>query len=332
MEAFEIVLKILQGGCADLTDTDWYSFLGFCDWHRITGYLADRLAADAVPAQARRRIATARREQKYRFGILYEAAARVGNALQKSGVRHAFLKGSVLTGRLYMPGERDSNDIDILCGQADLTAVDRVLQDLGYVQGLYRNNGIVPFSRAEIVKRRMNRGETAPYVVETGDALVPFAEIDVNFSLDWLPGTALTDKFLEHTQGVPCGLTGLDDVHHLLFLCMHQYKEATVLSMVRRMKDIELYKFLDIYLLQGHADAARFWQAANEYGLTAQCGEVLYQTGQLFPDMKLTAEKPVAADTVIDPEDGNKRYGWDADFLDRLCDTGRLKYLRAAAE
>ncbi|UJF31352.1 nucleotidyltransferase family protein [Paenibacillus hexagrammi] len=92
----------------------------------------------------------------------------------KSGIPHAFLKGSILAHSIYPAGCRISSDIDILLRAEDLTACGHVLKELGFIQGFYDENEriVVPATRREILNHRMNYGEVVPYrkaVQEPGD-------------------------------------------------------------------------------------------------------------------------------------------------------------------
>lgn len=131
----------------------------------------------------------------------------------------------------------------------------------------------------------MNRGETAPYLKLTGDKLLPFIEIDLNFSLDWLPSSDIgaVDRFLRNTTLLENGLTGLTPSYCFMFLCMHLYKEATVLSMVQRSKDIELYKYLDIYKLFPQIDVSKFRALAEELGIDKECNYARIIPNGYFP-------------------------------------------------
>ena len=109
-------------------------------------------------------------------------------------------------------------------------------------------------SRNEIVSRRMNRGETAPFILKTEDTCVPFIEVDLNFSLDYLPNSnkellsAVLQETVDYSGSIVGGIRSLKIEDFFLQLIMHQYKESILYSMVERNKDVELYKLLDIYL------------------------------------------------------------------------------------
>ena len=326
-------LALLNGETPDCSQIDWYEFSGFCDFHRIAGYLADKLPA-GVPPQVRRHFDLQRACQALRQQTLSDAAAEIEKALTEKGLSHAFLKGSALCGECYAAGERDSNDVDLLILPEDAGGAGKTLEALGYVQGRVEAGEIVPFSRAEIVSRRMNRGETAPYVRRAETALAPFVEIDLNFSPDELPASdpRVVREFLSRSRPNARGLTVLSDVDSLIFLCTHLYKEATVLSMVRRYKDLELYKYLDLSKLIPRVDSDAFRERVGALGLEKPCEYALYHAGLLFPQLGISCEVPEDVKEVRDPADGGKVYEWRMDFSERLSDTGRLRALRPRSE
>ena len=327
------VLKLIETGTLSESVKNWYQFLGFCDFHRMTGYLTDDLIASPdVPAQVKRHARIQKAYQAHKQDELIGAAKVLSVRLEAYKLPHTFLKGMVLAGYIYGPGERCSNDIDLLVLPKDVGRISEILKSIGYVQGIYQNGQIKEFDRLEIIKRRMNRGETAPFVKLTGDDIAPFIEIDINFSLDWLPTdeSNLTEEFLRNTIIAKNGLRTLDTEHSVIYLCMHLYKEAMVYSMVRRLKDIELYKYLDIYIMLKQIDIKRFWHWAGIYGLRKQCEYAIWCTNQLFPSLDLGLRTPEEIDRVIDPENGDKEYIWEIPFMERVFNTSRLSRLRVS--
>ena len=324
------VLNLIEHG--ELCDSvdDWYSFLGFCDFHRITGYLADSLnAISDIPVQVKRHARIQKDYQVCKQSKLVAAANELSARLECMKLSHSFLKGVVLTGEIYDFGQRCSNDVDLLIAPKDLSKTSNILKSLGYVQGLYRDGSIKVFDRAEIIRRRMNWGEVAPFVKLVEDDIAHFVEIDINFSLDWMPKNAsLTEKFLQNTTVSNNGIRALDAEHCLVFLCVHLYKEAYILSMVKHFKDIEVYKYIDIFKIVNLIDKERFWRLSDMYGLKLQCEYALYCTNILFPSLDLKIKKPKNLDKVIDPESRNKEHKWDISFIERLYNTSRLDYLR----
>ena len=328
------VLKLIEAGELDDKVSDWYSLLGFCDFHRITGYLADKLIAiPDAPAQLKRHTGIQKAYQTHKQNKIIDAAKEMSTCLEEAKLPHSFLKGVILSGEIYGAGQRCSNDVDLLISPNNVGKASDILKSLGYIQGVYKDGEINPFDRLEIIKRRMNRGEAAPFVKLTQDLFVPFIEVDINFSLDWLPANeGLTELFLQNTLKSHAGLRTLDAEHCFIYLCMHLYKEAAVLSMVKRLKDIELYKYVDIFRIVKLIKIEVFWELADWYGLRSQCEYVLYCTNLLFPSLDLKISKPKGLDKVIDPENGDKEYVWKLPFIERMNDTSRLNKLRSIDE
>jgi DNA-binding transcriptional regulator GbsR (MarR family) len=118
---------------------------------------------------------------------------------------------------------------------------------------------------------------------------------------------------------------------------MHQYKESTVYSMVKRHKDFELYKLLDIYLFLNSfiVSENKFIETVKKYGLQKQVFTVLRTVSQIFKTLdveKLIKElsvKKIGFD-VIDPENNNKEYKWTNNIDKRLLSYEKKKYLKEA--
>lgn len=268
-------------------DLDWYWILGFLELNKIGGYFFNKTKEldIKIPQSAERKLSQVLKMQSERNRFMRKYIQDIGDELRYEKLRFAFLKGSVLSNTnfrfseksfgcmalaegtkqtyrrqagepFYGEGERVSNDIDLLAEQKDISAIAKVLKNMGFVQGYYdfRESKIVPLPRAEILSRRMNRGETAPFVLETDDPCVPFVEVDINFSLDYLPNShedmlhAVLKDSLCYAGNISGGIRSLQADDFFLHLIMHQYKESVLYSMVQRSKDTELYKLLDIYL------------------------------------------------------------------------------------
>lgn len=72
--------------------------------------------------------------QRLREDVLAEAARELSAALDQAGVRHCFVKGAALLGRVYEPGDREMLDLDLLLHPADVPPALRALRRLGYRQ------------------------------------------------------------------------------------------------------------------------------------------------------------------------------------------------------
>ncbi|MGN1100013.1 MAG: nucleotidyltransferase family protein, partial [Christensenellales bacterium] len=235
-------------------------------------------------------------------------------------------------------GERVSNDVDILVNQDEISSVSKALYELGFVQGVYDKdkNEITEFSRTEIVKRRINRGEVAPFVKKSEDAEFPYVEADINFSLGNTPteGAELLRGMIDSARDYSGKILMRipDGEMFFLHLIMHQYKESRLMFTVERNKDTDLYKLADIYymLKADIPDLERMEFLIKKYGIEREAGYVLRQTGEIFSDWRILsfAEKfKGAVPEVIDYENG-KTYERTGNERRRLCSFDKKKFLR----
>lgn len=275
------ILSVLQGEGIKYKPSDWYSILGFLEFHRVAVFFFNRALEIGVviPEQIAKILYAFNNEQKLIWQKKMKYINYISSALEKLQINYAFLKGSVLQDRnfqrlsneyfscrrypqklkIYKEGERNSNDIDILASQNDLSKIGEVLRGLGFQQGYYdyKSGKLNTFSRQEILTRRMNRGETAPYILITDDSLLPYVEVDLNFSLDNLPGGTEVDEFLQDSI-ILDGIRTLEQNKFFLHLLTHQDKEISLFDMWCRNKNQSLYKLLDIYLF--------LWNGLVSYG------------------------------------------------------------------
>ena len=361
---FQFILGVLQNKKTDIkaSQIDWYSVLGFLELHKITGpfYHAVRMMDITIPQQVLRKLASIVRFQVLRNSAMQEWALKISAELNRAYIEHAFLKGSILnsaciyrdgfvspyaylrTGNeygtqatLYNSGDRISNDIDLLIEAKNISKVDNVLRSLGFVQGYwdFSKDNITELSRTEIISRRMNRGETAPYMQKIDSSVVPFIEVDVNFSIDYLPvgNEELLKDMLSSVRKYDNGLSSLSATFFFIHLLLHQYKEMTVLSMVKRNKDIELYKYLDIYKIikAGLIGWPLFFEIARKYNIEVVCVSVLKNAMTLFDTLQIDLSD-CGQTFVLDPENGNKKYVWTKSLKARMLHFDSVKFLREA--
>ncbi len=268
---------------------------------------------------------------------------RVAEILEKSGAEYALLKGAYLC-ELYPAGCRTANDVDVLTEGKWITAIGNALQEAGFRQGYIKGGRFVPASRQEIIHRKMTRGETVPYFLEVGLPYMPYLEVDINFSLDYkntidaaLPAFVSEAK-LRNIGENQCRT--LSDSHFLLHLCMHLYKEATTYPWVQMGRDMNLYKFCDLYVLLMQytlQDYKNLAEEAEKYGLFAQCCWVLsaVQTLLQIEDPMLLGFLARYAprdlqklDRVVDPA-GKKEFVYETpDLQQRFFAGNRIALLR----
>lgn len=354
-------------------DLDWYWILGFLELNKIGGYFFHKTKDYEIklPQSAERKLSQVLGLQSERNRFMRKYIQDISDELRYEKIRFAFLKGSVLSNTnfrfseksftcmalsedteqtyrrqagesFYGEGERVSNDIDLLVEQKDISAISEVLKNMGFVQGYYdfRESKIVALPRKEILSRRMNRGETAPFVVATDNPCVPFIEVDINFSLDYLPNSheemlhAILKDSLCYAGNISGGIRSLQADDFFLHLIMHQYKESILYSMVQRSKDTELYKLLDIYLFikRGYIELSGLYNKVKKYGLEQPVYSVMRSISELFTDFHFSDYASMfqpkdGADEVIEPPTG-RRFVWEKPISERINFFDKERFLR----
>ena len=243
---------------------------------------------DAVPREFRNAL-----KDSYNVGIEKASSFsvcldQICEALHTADFDYALLKGAYLNS-IYPEGLRTSNDVDILIERKNLSAICKLLKRCGYTQGNIRNGEFVPASRTEIVSSMMNRGETVPFIKEVDLPKLRFCEIDLNFSMDYKPtqdSEIMTDFLTDSMCAGKPGMKILSKTDFLIHLCLHIYKEATVMAWVNMHRDMSLYKFCDIYvLLDKWLDenfAKNLITRIGKYELQKECWYAFIYTRALF--------------------------------------------------
>lgn len=263
--------------------------------------------------------------------------------LAKQNIRYAMLKGAVLC-KLYPPGYRTSNDIDLLICPEDVTAIEKVLAENGFVQGKAQGDTIVLASRKEIIESKMMRGETVPFIKRVDLPCMKYVEIDLNFSLDYKNSkedtvSVLLDAAADRTID---GLTvrTLSEEDFFLHLCAHLYKEATTFPWVEMKRDMTLYKYSDLYLLLSRMtkeQVDRVFRRAKELRMTNICCFAITQTAELFANtprrvarkakMRLNL-RPNLLHTVYDPKEKMEYRYTETNLVSRFFAENRAQLLQ----
>lgn len=338
------ITSVLKGE-EQVYQPDWYSVLGFLVCHKIEGLFYRRACKQGInlPKKIKKVLRETFERQQRKVVLMRESIKEISQRLLQKQAKHIFLKGSVLSNIaqddtvIYEDGERTSNDIDLLVKSDELTIVEKTLYEAGFVQGEYNpQSGIIEaYSRFEIVKRRMNRGEIAPFIKLTGNKEFPFIEVDVNFSLGNTPteGQALLKEMIDSAIIYNGNIAISVPTEELFFLhlIMHQYKESCSLFMVDRNKDLDFYKLADIYyiLKETALDLRRVERLVKKYSLEQAVGAVLQQVGQAFFDKNIEclSRKFLAEQPIVIDYDSKKKYEWRNAIRSRLCTFNAKKYL-----
>jgi Uncharacterised nucleotidyltransferase len=269
------------------------------------------------------------------------------DALAAAGIRSALLKGAAVAGLAYPGlGMRVFNDNDILIDRDRLTDAGAVLADLGYVQGSwdYAKAQVRPARRADVMLYPVSSHQTHPYQRPTpAAATLECHRVDLHFSLDLLTPNrtdAAVADLLDHRVLLPDPpLWTLDPVDATVFVAVHFAKEAGYYGEVVRVKDLVLYKLVDLLaLLSGSAhpvDPAALAARAVGLGLAEPVYHALHHADVLFPDRVpaglLAALRPASLDYLDEVvDDAGTVHRWSVPIADRFFDARRLAKLAPA--
>ena len=278
---------------------DWYSLLGFIETNKLSGYVFNKIKEKKIqiPKLIYSNLYNIYSLQKVKNNIARKFINQLSYQLEINHINHAFLKGSILSNcnldnkkPTYKLGERTSNDIDILIDSKDIGKLEKILSQLHFKQGYYdyTKEKIILLDRKEIISRRLNRNETAPWVLKTTNTIVPFIEIDINFSTsNTVSDHHLTNKLLSNTRCYKSldknYIRSLEKYDFIVHLILHAYNELTNKFQIDRQKDIQLYKFLDLYLLfSKDIQLSKLLKLVKEYNIEYETFVIFKKLYEIF--------------------------------------------------
>lgn len=270
---------------------DWTLLLGLVIKHRVNGVICNRIQKmEGVPLSVKRSLQFMHLSQIQRNACHKEEIAKVYQELEREEVNYAFLKGAVLNFVYYGEGERISNDTDILVNLEDLAKVIKICEKMGYVQGHIEKGEIVPATKREIMFAQLNTYETVPMIKKTGNPYLPFHEFDINFRLGnddkgEMSKVMLKDTVLVGNSAFKLRMMSLEKF--LIYLCIHLYREATMVYKIVRGDDLILYKFMDIHYFiisnQQKLSWEKLLKEAESLDRQKDVYYALYFTEELYP-------------------------------------------------
>lgn len=285
-EIEDYVLNIIM-----LKKISWNLFLGLVSNHRVNGVICNRIQnMERVPLSVKRSLQFMLLSQIQRNSCHKQEIAKVYSELERKEVNYAFLKGAVLNFVYYGEGERISNDTDILVNVKDLAKVIRICEKMGYVQGHIESGKIVPATKKEIMFAQLNTYETVPMIKKTGNPYLPFHELDINFRLGNDDKGEMSKTMLKDTEIVGNSAFKLRTMsleRFLIYLCIHLYREATMVYKIVRGDDLILYKFMDIHYFiiwnQQKLSWEKLLKEAETLDRQKDVYYALYFTEELYP-------------------------------------------------
>lgn len=334
----ETVDEYIQNLILDPT-MNWDMFLGVLLNNRVNGVVYNKLVQfKKVPAKILFFLKAIYNEQAKRVEQHLKEIQIVNKAFKEAGIHYAFLKGAYMNSFVYKLGERNSNDTDIMVLPKDLIKCGRVLEDIGYKQGSMEGGEFRPASRKEIVFAKLNTYEIIPYIKIIENPHFPFHMVDINFKLSNDETKGISDRMLDTVRDIEneqYHLQIMSDENFLIFLCIHLYREATMVLKIMSGSDLTLYKFMDVhYFIHNVKDSINWDLLYKEAKILGRIEDVyftLYYVEELYPgtlnEEILNKLKPLDIN-YLDEYKGRSNseevYKWGLGFKERVLNSERI--------
>lgn len=194
---------------------------------------------------------------------VYREIERINKKFDDNKIKAVMLKGAILGPTLYEDiSLREFGDVDYLVSRKDITAVEKALKEIGYVQGSFDKDKkkIILATRAEILQRKKFTHELVEFIkVDTKKPDIVHM-IDINHEIFWRGKEDTwkfdTDNLLCHAKKVNtlnCEGYSLQPEYQLIQLCAHLFSEAVYFCWDKEWKrnksEVCLYRFIDVYTL-----------------------------------------------------------------------------------
>lgn len=271
---------------------DWCEVSGQLINHRIGGYFYKGLTKkqrEKLPKELKRMLELIVQIQENIMRKRLDEFTLISKALEEKNIRYAVLKGLVFVTDFYELGARRSNDIDIMVLEEDLKKLDPVLRSLGYIQSNLPNGELVEASKREKLIQIMNYHDLVPYMKKTRDN--ELIELDINFKFDSNENLIDNEIYEYGTQIYRkngYSVRGLPFYTHLLFLCIHFFREGTNSIWTSGKRDVVLYKIADIInYIRAHKNELRvdeFCKLIEKLKLGKKCYYTFHIINQFYQD------------------------------------------------
>ena len=270
----------------------------------------------------------------------YRTCAPVFSAIKN--IPYAVIKGAVLSQAAH--GDiiyRRSGDIDLLVSRDNIDKLLAIMRENGFVQGRISDDGIIPFTRKEILFHSSMTHQTAPFIKKTNNILCPYVKVDINMEVLWGEKTIKSnmDYILSNTVLFNvCGVEvyKLDTVMEFISLCLHHYKDMNSIYLLSQ-GSLKLYLFCDIYfyLINNSVDIAELSEKCGKLNVAEYVYYCVYYANMIFNDTKLDeylfALKNEKCENILDTFglDNDERKVWDIPFCKRLFSENFLEKFKA---
>ncbi len=313
---------------------DWEKIGGQLLYHRLCGYFYGGLTSELrkrIPVEILKAIEAIIDSQREQFLVTIPEIKKLFEKFEQEKIRYAGLKGLYyFVNQIYKPGERRSNDIDLLVHEDDLDKLDKIFREAGYIQSLLKDGEFIEASRKEKIIQRMNYHDLIPYVKKTTSVHLPIIEFDINFLLDSQEVLATNNVLKYETCKKSSELFSgriLTSIANFAHLCIHYYREASNTLWTNDKTDVLLYKIVDIANCYVEIKQIDAWISfVKENNLQKSAYFTLMALYEFYPDLRNIAIfnklKPTNTDYIknIKVEGKNKIITRDVSFSEKAFD------------
>ena len=231
-------------------ELNWAWIVGQLIRHRLDGYFVNHIFKDQENYlikqvdQSFRIISDSYREINK---VNLEFAQELFENLCKENIISAGLKGLVYNTSIYNLNVRRSNDVDILVAEKDLKKFDEIMRSNGFIQS--QDGGKTEASKKAKLIQIMNYHDLVPYCKRVGYSFMKLLRVDVNFQFASKENEITQEVFKYGLQKYTMNgytILGLIPATHLCHLAVHFYREASNSLWLDKLRDVDLYKIVDI--------------------------------------------------------------------------------------
>lgn len=281
------------------------------------------------------------KENLMRVRESYEMCHNLFDFLEEENISYAVVKGAVLSKMIY--GDcflRRSGDIDILISRENIEKVKRFLGDDGFVQGRMTLDGVVPYSRQELLFQSLMSHQIAPFVKCCTSNVHKHAKIDINLDIMWGENERKTDMqyvlgFTEMVNICDTKIRKFTNEMEFIALCLHHYKDMNSIYLLSESRlRLKLFYEIYLYIKKCKLNLDILLKLGEKLSVTKYLYYCLYYVDTIFADAEVKRYKEflytAEAENIIDYMglSENERIKWDIGFIDRLLMPDMEQYLR----
>lgn len=318
---------------------DWDRVVGIMVSNRLNGVIFDHLSGtNYFPQKTMQLLKLLYLGQKEVVKVQADEIGRINNLLSEHDVQVCFLKGAVLNTIVYKVGTRISSDTDLLVREQDIEECNALLKKMGYIQGSIENNEIIPANRHELLFAQLNTYELVPFHKKMNNSFLPVHTVDVNYRLSNSENVEAAEELLLNKVFLENDLVSvktMDLERFFIFLCIHLYREATMVFKIMEGEDLSVYKFMDIHFLaikyKSRMNYSKMYDICIKINKNKEVYYAMYHTELLYPGTfkKSTLDQfePQNLDYLNEyhgRDNTDQTYKWESEFVKRVFDRKRI--------